>query len=175
MYVGTFYTMKATQLLFLLFCYCYTNFVTSQTSKVTTIHIQDLIIYILPCVVVIEPPQGQSVCEEGTVQFTCVVMFPSGTTPGVAIWGVDGGGDARALPGHSTSNDLNNGRPAPTNVSTVLTITNVNISNNGTGYICQFGFGMDTVFSNTTVLTVLGEYIHTEVCLDMHAIYFKKC
>ena len=26
-----------------------------------------------------------------------------------------------------------------------------------------------------TVLTVLGEYVHTEVCLDMHAVYFKKC
>ena len=103
-------------------------------------------------------PQSQSVCEGGTVKFTCVLMFPSGATPGGAAWFTEDGGDAGGLPGHTTSNDLN-GRPAPANVTSVLAITNVNISNNGVGYVCGFGFAMNSVASNASFLTVLGMYI----------------
>ena len=80
-------------------------------------------------------------------------MFPNRTTPGGALWAADSGGDAGQLPGHSISDDFN-GRSAPANVTTVLTVTNVNISNNGTGYVCLFGH-VNAVKSDTSFLTVL--------------------
>ena len=86
-------------------------------------------------------------------------MFPSGTTqPGGALWAIDSGGYAGQLQGHSISNDVN-GRSAPANVTTVLTVTNVNISNNGTGYVCLFGYDRNAVRSNASFLTVLSKYV----------------
>ena len=41
------------------------------------------------CIVLIQSPQNQSVCEGGTVNFECVIMFPEGSSPGGAFW-VDG-------------------------------------------------------------------------------------
>ena len=40
--------------------------------------------------VLIQPPQNQSVCEGKAVNFTCVVMFTS-RTPSAAIWLSDSG------------------------------------------------------------------------------------
>ena len=103
---------------------------------------------------IVQPPQSQSVCEGGTVNFTCVVMFTS-RTPSAAIWLSDNGtSDATSLPGHTKTDD-SNGHSAPANVTTVLTVTNVSISDNGTDYICVQGINerSDTVF-----LTVLGEF-----------------
>ena len=85
-------------------------------------------------------------------------MFPSGTTPGGALWATDRGAGVSQLPSHSLSNNVN-GRSAPANVTTVLTVTNVNISNNGTGYVCLFGFNMSAMRSNTSFLTVLSKYV----------------
>ena len=110
------------------------------------------------CIVIIESPQSQSVCEGGTVEFTCVVMFPNGTTPAGAIWVTDSGSDASQQPGHSISNDRN-GRSAPANVTTVLTVTNVRISSNIMSYVCAFGVGMNSVASDVAILTVLGKYL----------------
>ena len=102
---------------------------------------------------IIQPPQNQTGCEGETVHFTCVVMFTSGSL-GPASWFTnDGDNDASGLPGHSLTDD-SNGRSAPTNVTTVLTVTNVNISNNGTDYICAQGLN---AISDPVFLTVLGE------------------
>ena len=112
---------------------------------------------------IIGSPQNHSLCEGGTVEFTCVIMFPSGTTPGGALWVTDSGGNADPIPGHSISDD-HNGRSAPTNVTTVLTVTNVRISSNVMGYICAFGIGMNSVASDVAILTVLGKYLFI-VCM----------
>ena len=65
---------------------------------------------------IIQSPQNQSVCEGGTVNFTCVVMFPSGTTPHSAFWiTYNGQVSAAGLPGHSTTNNLS-GTSVPVNV-----------------------------------------------------------
>ena len=109
-------------------------------------------------IVIIESPQSQSVCEGGTVEFTCVVMFPNGTTPGGSAWFTDRGGDAGQQPGHSISNNRN-GRSAPANVTTVLTVTNVRISSNVMSYVCAFGVGMNSVVSDVAILTVLGKHL----------------
>ena len=93
------------------------------------------------------------------MEFTCILMFPSGTTPGSPIWADDDGGDANSLQGHSTSNDLN-GRPAPANVTSVLTIINVNTSNNGISYSCGFGIGPTSVASNESFLTIFGKHTY---------------
>ena len=109
---------------------------------------------IIFCLVIIQPPQNQSVCEGGTVNFTCIVMFTAGT-PSAATWFIDDGNtDAITQPGHTRTDD-SIGRSAPANVTTVLTVTNVSISDNGTDYICTQGINerSDTVF-----LTVLGEF-----------------
>ena len=109
---------------------------------------------IIFCLVIIQPPQNQSVCEGGTVDFTCIVMFTGGTL-GAATWFIDNGNtDAITQPGHTKTDD-SIGRSAPANVTTVLTVTNVSISDNGTDYFCTQGFNerSDTVF-----LTVLGEF-----------------
>ena len=102
---------------------------------------------------IIQPPQNQSVCEGGAVNFTCVVMFTS-RIPSAAIWLSDSGtSDATSLPGHTRTDD-SNGRSAPANVTTVLTVTNIRFSDNGTDYFCAQGFNER---SNTVYLTVLGK------------------
>ena len=96
---------------------------------------------------------NQSVCAGGTVQFTCVVMFTSGS-PGAAIWFTNNGdNDASREPGHSLTDD-SNGRSVPANVTTVLTVTNVGITNNGADYICVQGRVAE---SDTVFLTVFGK------------------
>ena len=111
---------------------------------------------------IIQPPQNQSVCEGGAVNFTCVVMFTS-RTPSAAIWLSDSGtSDATSLPGH-TRTDNKNGRSAPANVTTVLTVTSVSISDNGTDYFCAQGFNER---SDTVYLTVLGKAC-VNSCLDI--------
>jgi len=50
---------------------------------------------------------NQSACVGGTVNFTCVVMFTSGT-PSAASWITNNGTtDATALPGHTRTDDSN--------------------------------------------------------------------
>ena len=96
---------------------------------------------------------NQSACAGETVQFTCVVMFTSGP-PGPATWLTDNGGiDASREPGHLLTDDIN-GRSTPANVTTVLTVTNVSISNNGADYICVQGRNAE---SDTVFLTVFGK------------------
>ena len=100
---------------------------------------------------IIQSPQNQSVCEGGTVHFTCVVMFTSGSL-GPAGWFTSRNFiDAGRLPGNSVTDDAN-GRSAPANVTSVLTVTNVSISNNGANYVCQQAVRSDPAF-----LTVFGE------------------
>ena len=62
---------------------------------------------------------------------------------------------AITLPGHTRTDD-SNGRSAPASVTTVLTVTNVNISDNGADYFCAQGFNerSDAVF-----LSVFGESV----------------
>ena len=105
-------------------------------------------------VIIIRPPVNQSACVGGTVDFTCVVMFTSGS-PGAASWFTNNGNnDATRQPGHTRTDD-SNGRSAPANVTTVLTVTNVRISDNGADYTCAQGI---LVISNTAFLTVFGEF-----------------
>ena len=83
-------------------------------------------------------------------------MFPIGTIPGRVTWATNNGNvDASGLPGH-TETDNSAGRVAPTNVTNVLTVTNVNINNNGRDYICAQGV-VNPVLSNKSFLTMLGE------------------
>jgi len=101
-------------------------------------------------VIIIRPPVSQSACEGN---FTCAVMFTSGT-PSAASWITDHGTtDVIALPGHTRTDD-SNGRSAPANVTTVLTVTNVRISDNGADYFCIQGA---IARSDTVFLTVFGE------------------
>ena len=80
-------------------------------------------------------------------------MFTSGSV-GPASWFTDNGNnDASREPGHSLTDD-SDGRSAPANVTTVLTVTNVSISNNGADYFCAQGFNLR---SDTVFLTVFGE------------------
>ena len=105
--------------------------------------------------VVIQPPQNQSVCEGGTAQFTCVVMFTS-ISPGRATWFTnDGNNDASGELRHSVTHDSNR-RSAPANVTNVLTVTNVSFSDNGADYICIQGRNAE---SDTVFLNVFGELV----------------
>ena len=115
-------------------------------------------------IVTIQSPQNVSMCEGGTATFTCVVMWSDGLTPSPATWATNNGlNDVSGDPGHVITNDYD-GRPAPTIVTTILTVTNVNSSNNGSDYVCGQGV---SVRSATVFLTVLGEllwhYISVEV------------
>ena len=102
---------------------------------------------------IIRSPVNQSTCAGGTVQFTCVVVFTSGS-PGTANWFTnDGTNDASREPSHSLIDD-SNGRSAPANVTTVLTVTNVSISDNGADYICTQG---RFEASDRVYLTVFGK------------------
>ena len=104
---------------------------------------------------IIRSPVNQSACAGRTVHFTCVVTFTSGS-PGPATWVTNNGdNDATAQPGHTRSDD-SNGRSAPANVTTVLTVTNVSISDNETDYVCVQGLNTR---SDTVFLTVFGKLI----------------
>ena len=81
-------------------------------------------------------------------------MFASGRLS-AAFWATNNGNtDATRLPGHTWTDD-SNGRSAPANVTTVLTVTNVSISDDGTDYICAQGL---VAISNIAFLTVFGEH-----------------
>ena len=109
----------------------------------------------LYCVVIVKAPVNQSACVGDTVNFTCVVMFTSGPL-GPASWFTNNGNnDASILPGHSVT-DNSDGLTAPANVTTVLTVTNVNISNNRTDYVCVQGL---IAISDIAYLTVFGELL----------------
>ena len=89
------------------------------------------------------------------MNFTCVVMFTSGS-PGPATWFTNNGdNDAAAQSGYTRSDD-SNGRSAPANVTTVLTVTNVSISDNGADYVCTQGLNAR---SDTVFLTVFGKLL----------------
>ena len=103
---------------------------------------------------IIQSPQNQSTCVGGTVTFSCVVMFTS-VRPGAASYFINNGtNDASEEPGHSVTND-GHGLTAPANVTTVLTVTNVSISDNGEDYTCAQGL---IAISEIAYLIVLGEF-----------------
>ena len=120
-------------------------------------------------VILIRSPVNQSACAGETVNFTCVVMFTSGS-PGPASWVTNNGGnDALTQPGHTRTYD-SNGRSAPANVTTVLTVTNVGISDNGADYIC--GQGLNAI-SDTAFLTVFGK-LHCTTYMFCHEKYINE-
>ena len=80
-------------------------------------------------------------------------MFTSGS-PGAANWATNNGANvADVEPNHSVTDD-SDGRNAPANVTNVLTVTNVSISDNGADYICVQGISVD---DHIAYLTVYGE------------------
>ena len=129
-----------------------------------------LIVYIM----IVRSPVNQSTCARGTVNFTCVMMFTSGS-PGPAIWLTNNGNiDASREPGHILTDD-SNGRSAPANVTTVLTVTNVSISNNGADYICLRSL---RAISDTAFLTVFGKLTisgsYVLYCHDVHEYLLRN-
>ena len=113
---------------------------------------------------------NQSVCAGETVNLTCVVMFTSGA-PGPATWFTNNGNsDASRQPGHSVTDD-SNGHSAPANVTTVLTVTNVGISDNGIDYTCAQGFN---IISDTVFLIVFGELHITALLVMILVIYIAS-
>ena len=142
-------------LLLIIFCY-HIQSVTAETLSESYLPLY-LYPYVSYYIVIIRSPVNQSACVGGTVNFTCVVMFTSGTLS-AAFWVTDNGNNvAASLPGHTKTDD-SNGRSAPANVTTVLTVTNVSISDNGADYICAQGF---ITISDTAFLFVFGKfYVH---------------
>ncbi|XP_065910565.1 uncharacterized protein [Dysidea avara] len=89
--------------------------------------------------VILLSPQNVSVCEGETANFSCLVMWPDGLTPGGATWFTNNGNnDASTEPGLIITNDYD-GRLAPTNITNILIVTNVSSSNNGSDYVCVQG------------------------------------
>ena len=130
--------MSQLSLLSVLVCFCCCQVVTSQDLSQS----------------ILKSPQNQSTCEGGTVNFTCIVMFTS-VDPAAATWFTNNGNrDASREPSHSQTDD-SDGLTAPANVTNVLTVTNVNINDNGADYICVQG--LNTI-SDTAYLTVFGEF-----------------
>ena len=105
---------------------------------------------------IVQSPQNQSVCEGGTVNFTCIVMFVDGTPKNV-IWLADriNPHDASELPDHSVTNNSYGHVVPPANITSVLTVTNVTISDNETDYTCGVHFNFS--ISDAAFLIVLGE------------------
>ena len=88
------------------------------------------------CIAIIQSPQNQSACEGETVNFTCVVMFPNGSTTVSPFW-TDIDGSSIIQPPDVTATDDSNGRSAPVNVTTIFIVTNVHISDNEDDYVCR--------------------------------------
>ena len=97
-------------------------------------------------------------------------MFTS-VSPSAATWFTDSGSiDATTQPGHSRTDD-SNGRSAPANVTTVLTVTNISINKNGADYFCAQGFN---VRSDTVFLTVFGKLTtdHTVLAYVVMTVHY---
>ena len=107
--------------------------------------------------IVIQHPQNQSICEGGTVRFECVIMFPEGSSLGRGVWVDEDSNTIIEQPPNLTITDDSSGLSAPANVTNVLTITNVSISDNETVYFCGQGSGPSSVISDPSILTVLGK------------------
>ena len=107
------------------------------------------------CLVIIQSPQNQSVCEGETATFTCVVMFTSMMPRGASFFIDDGNADANLEQDHVVTNNASQFTTAPANVTSVLTVTNVNISNNRSNYFCQQGSRGNP--SETVYLTVISK------------------
>ena len=99
-------------------------------------------------------------------------MFPNGTRPIGANWGTNNGLiTIRANDVYDITDD-SNGRSAPADVTTVLTVTNVTISDNGTDYVCTQGLVTPAV-SSVAFLTVVGKQINIPYCLDYKLVLYK--
>ena len=105
------------------------------------------------CVVIVRSPVNQSSCAGDTVNFTCVVMFTSGSLIPASWFTNNDDIYVSRLPGH-TQIDNSYGLTSPANVTNVLTVTNVSISNNGTDYTCAQGL---YTISDAVFLTMFGE------------------
>ena len=158
-------------LLSILICYCYSQLVASRDPSKNTVIVQILIIMVLYSVI-IQPPQSQSVCEGGAVNFTCVVMFTN-ATPGSVTWLTNNGdGSTTGLPGH-TPIVGNTAVPPPANITNVLVVTNARLIDDGRDYICQQGI---RAISEPVLLTVLGKlqnFVYTSLYVHMYvAMYY---
>ena len=93
-------------------------------------------------------------------------MFTSGS-PDPAIWVTNNGNrDASREPGHSLTDD-SDGQNVPANITNVLTVTNVSISDNGADYTCGQGFN---AVSDIAYLTVFGE-LPMHLCMFVYYTY----
>ena len=149
---------------FLLYILISTSHIVTSQGEYTTTNKCMRSVVVLCSVVIIQSPQNVSVCEGGTVTFSCVVMFPSGSNPAGAFW-IASDVDASREPGHTATND-DDGRSSPTNVTNTLMVANVNTSNNGTDYRCVQDLD---VISDRAHLTVFGElFLYVFITLFYH-------
>ena len=111
-----------------------------------------VICLLILCIVLIQYSQDQSVCEGGTASFVCVISFPNGETPRYPLWLDENDDPVRGT--NYNINDEVNGQ----NITSVLTVINVRISDNGDGFYC---LRINTFQSNVSFLTVLGKYLCT--------------
>ena len=125
------------------------------------------------CIAIIQSPQNQSACEGETVHFVCVVMYPNGSVPGSPLWFNTNGGSVIQPPDVTVTDD-SNGRSAPANVTSILTVANASISDNGDGYICGL-LGLNPISSNISFLTVHGKQtaiLTTELYMYVHTYIY---
>ena len=161
-HIGTQYSMSRLLLSILMCCY-YSQLMASQDPSKNTVIVQILIIMVLYSVI-IQPPQNQSVCEGGAVNYTCVVMFTN-ATPGAATWFTNNrGSDARGLPGHDSINDFRE-LPLPAVVTNVLIVTDARINDNGRDYVCTQGFFEE---SDPVFLTVFSKLLKFYMYVHMY-------
>ena len=156
--------IKMPCLLFILVSCCCTHLVTSRIASkayTCTCGINNVCVIIL-CTVIIQHPLNQSVCEGETVNFTCVIMFPDGSSSfGGAFWVDDNNNLITSTPPRVITTDDSNGRSAPANVTNMLTVTNVSISDNGSVYICsRLVDGVYVIRSDPSILTILGKQLY---------------
>jgi len=96
------YTDMIALLLLIISCYHIQSVTAQGELKLQLLTCLSMCICILTLyIVIIRSPVNQLACAGRTVNFTCVVMFTSGT-PGAASWFTDNGNtEATALPGHT--------------------------------------------------------------------------
>ena len=110
--------------------------------------------------ILVQHPTNDTFCKGSNAVLSCVIIdISTNNAADTTVWFTDDN-----LPAVVSSNMINNTRDGDV-VTSVLTIENVSLNDNGDGYFCSPSFG---TLSYVGLISVAGEYEHLFVHTYIH-------